>query len=211
MGQKVHPLGFRLGTLRSCESKWYAKRNYAAYLIEDVRIREYLHKEFDGAGISRVEIYRAAENLKINVFCSRPGVIIGKKGAGSKLLQTQLVKQCKIQSGLPHLNVLEVKKPNLDARLVAAQVKQQLERRVSFRRAMKKVMTQSLKDGAQGIKVAVSGRLGGADIARTEHYREGRVPLHTIRADVDYGTAEALTTYGITGIKVWIYKGEIFA
>lgn len=211
MGQKVHPLGFRLGSIRSCESKWYSKRNYASNLIEDVKIREYLHKEFESAGISRVEIYRAAENLKINVFCSRPGVIIGKKGAGSKLLQSQLVKHCKIKSGLPHLNVLEIKKPNLDARLVAAQVKQQLERRVSFRRAMKKVMTQTLKDGAQGIKVAVAGRLGGADIARTEHYREGRVPLHTIRADVDYGTAEALTTYGITGIKVWIYKGEIFS
>ena len=210
MGQKVHPLGFRLGIIRSCESKWYSKRDYAAFLMEDVKIRKYFYKEFDSASIARVEIHRAAENLKINVYCARPGIIIGKKGAGAKQLQAKLAKHCKIQSA-PTINVIEIKKPGLDARLVAAQVKQQLERRVSFRRAMKKVMTQALKDGAQGIKVAVSGRLGGADIARTEHYREGRVPLHTLRADVDYGTAEALTTYGITGVKVWIYKGEIFS
>ncbi|MCY4380900.1 MAG: 30S ribosomal protein S3 [Proteobacteria bacterium] len=211
MGQKVHPLGFRLGIIRSCESTWCSKKDYANFLIEDVRIRAYLRKEFESAGISRIEIHRAAENLKVDIFCSRPGIIIGKKGAEAKMLKSKLTKHCRIRSSEPTLNVIEIKKPDLDARLVAFQVKQQLERRVSFRRAMKKVMNQAIKEGAQGIKVAVAGRLGGADMARTEQYREGRVPLHTLRADVDYGTAEALTTYGITGVKVWIYKGDIFS
>ena len=212
MGQKVHPLGFRLGIIRQCESRWYSKKkNYATYLRQDVLIRKYIHQEFASAGISRVEIFRAAEHLKVNIHCGRPGVIIGKKGAEADLLKAKLQKFCKLGNITPTINVMEVKRPDTDARLVAFNIKQQLERRVSFRRAMKKVMSQALKEGVQGIKIEVSGRLGGADMARKEHYREGRVPLHTLRADVDYGTAEALTTYGITGIKVWVYKGEIYA
>lgn len=209
MGQKVNPIGYRLGTIRTWDSRWYAKANYAVLLQEDVRIRKYIDKKFESAGISRVDIERAAKNLKVNIYSSRPGIIIGKKGAGAEALKTDLAKHCKIASAEPILNVYEVKKPDLDAKLVAENVKQQLERRVSFRRAMKKVISSAIKAGAKGIKVQLAGRLGGADMARTERYREGRVPLHTIRADIDYGTAEALTTYGITGIKVWIYKGEI--
>lgn len=209
MGQKVHPLGFRLGVIRQCESRWFAKKDYASFLREDVIIRRFIRKEFEVAGISRVEIMRASENLKIHIHCARPGIVIGKKGAEADQLQAKLKKLCVLKSSTLAVNVLEVKKPDLDARLVAFNIKQQLERRVSFRRAMKKMITQALKEGAQGIKIEVSGRLGGADMARKEHYREGRVPLHTLRADVDYGTAQALTTYGITGIKVWIYKGEI--
>lgn len=212
MGQKVHPLGFRLGIIRHCESRWYSKKkDYAAFLYQDILIRKYIHKEFASAGISRIEIFRAAENLKINIYCARPGIIIGKRGAEADLLKGKLRKFCKLGSVAPAVNVLEVKQPDTDARLVAFNIKQQLERRVSFRRAMKKVMGQALKEGVQGIKIEVSGRLGGADMARKEHYREGRVPLHTLRADVDYGTAEALTTYGITGVKVWIYKGEVYS
>lgn len=209
MGQKVNPIGYRLGTIRTWDSRWYAKANYAVLLQEDVRIRKYIDKKFESAGISRVDIERAAKNLKVNIYSSRPGIIIGKKGAGAEALKIDLAKHCKIASAEPILNVYEVKKPDLDAKLVAENVKQQLERRVSFRRAMKKVISSAIKAGAKGIKVQLAGRLGGADMARTERYREGRVPLHTIRADIDYGTAEALTTYGITGIKVWIYKGEI--
>lgn len=209
MGQKVNPIGYRLGTTRTWDSRWYAKGNYAELLQEDVRIRKYINKKFDSAGVSKIEIERAAKNLKVNIYSSRPGIIIGKKGAGAEALKNDLAKHCKITSAEPTLNVYEVKKPDLDAKLVADNVKQQLERRVSFRRAMKKVIASAIKGGAKGIKVQLSGRLGGADMARTERYREGRVPLHTIRADIDYGTAEALTTYGITGIKVWVYKGEI--
>ena len=211
VGQKVHPLGFRLGIIRQCESRWFSKREYALFVQEDVKIRGYIRKEFGSAGISRVEIHRASEKLQINIHCARPGVVIGKKGAEADLLKKKLEKVCGLRSAKPTVNVLEVKKPDLDARIVAYQVKQQLEKRVSFRRAMKKVMTQALKEGAQGIKIEVSGRLGGADMARKEYYREGRVPLHTLRGDVDYGSSEALTTYGITGVKVWIYKGEVFS
>ncbi|MCY4443260.1 MAG: 30S ribosomal protein S3 [Proteobacteria bacterium] len=210
MGQKVHPLGFRLGVIRSCESRWFSKRDYASLVKEDFLIRRYIHKEFTSAGICRIEIYRASENLKINIHCARPGVVIGKKGSEADLLKKKLQKVAKTKAVSLTVNVLEVKKPDLNARFVAFNVKQQLERRMSFRRVMKKAMGQALKEGAQGIKIEVSGRLGGADMARKEQYREGRVPLHTIRADVDYGTADAYTTYGITGIKVWIYKGEIF-
>jgi small subunit ribosomal protein S3 len=209
VGQKVNPIGYRLGTTRTWDSRWYAKGNYAELLQEDVRIRKYINKKFESAGISKVEIERAAKNLKINIYSSRPGIIIGKKGAGAEALKSDLAKHCEVKSAEPTLNVYEVKKPDLDAKLVAENVKQQLERRVSFRRAMKKVISSAIKGGAKGIKVQLSGRLGGADMARTERYREGRVPLHTIRADIDYGTAEALTTYGITGIKVWVYKGDI--
>lgn len=209
MGQKVHPVGFRIGITRTWSSRWYADNNYAQLLKEDIKIREFISKKFAEAGIANVEIERAARNLKINIHSSRPGIIIGRKGAGADTLKDEIVKKCQIKSGEPTLNVFEIKKPDLDAKLVAESVRQQLEKRVSFRRAMKKAMGQSMKAGAKGIKVSLSGRLGGAEIARTERYMEGRVPLHTLRADIDYATAEALTTYGLTGVKVWIFKGDI--
>ena len=209
MGQKVNPIGYRLGTTRTWDSRWYAKGNYAELLQEDVRIRKYINKKFESAGISKVEIERAAKNLKINIYSSRPGIIIGKKGAGAEALKNDLAKHCDVKSVEPALNVYEIKKPDLDAKLVAENVKQQLERRVQFRRAMKRAVQSALRQSAKGVRVEISGRLNGAEIARTEWYREGRVPLHTLRADVDYGTAEALTTYGIIGVKVWVYKGEI--
>lgn len=209
MGQKVHPIGFRLGYIRSWDSRWYAEQDYSKLLQEDLRIRKYISKKFDSAGVSRVEIERAAKNLKVNIYSSRPGIVIGKKGAGAEALKDELLKACKIESGTPSLNVYEVKKPDLDANLVADSIRQQLVRRVSFRRAMKKALANSIKAGAKGVKVSCSGRLGGADMSRTERYMEGRVPLHTLRADIDYGTAEALTTYGLIGIKVWIFRGEV--
>jgi small subunit ribosomal protein S3 len=178
--------------------------------MEDVRIRKYINKKFDSAGISKVEVERAAKNLTVNIYSSRPGIIIGKKGSGAETLKDELVKICKISSGEPVLNVYEVKKPDLEARLLADSVRQQLERRVSFRRAMKKTIGAAIKAGAKGVKIQCSGRLGGADMSRTERYMEGRVPLHTLRADIDYSTAEAMTTYGIIGVKVWVFRGEVF-
>ncbi len=211
MGQKVNPIGFRIGTIKTWPSRWYANnQNYAKLLQEDVRIRKYIEKKFDAAGVARVEIERAAKNLKINIYSSRPGIIIGKKGAGAESLKDELLKKCKITSGEPTLNVFEIKKPDLDAKLIAEGVKQQLLRRVSFRRAMKKAITAAIKAGAKGVKVQCSGRLGGADMSRVERYHEGRVPLHTIRADIDFGRAEALTTYGLIGVKVWVFRGEVF-
>jgi small subunit ribosomal protein S3 len=209
VGQKVNPVGFRLGVNRTWSSRWYAERDYAKLLQEDIRIRKYIEKKFESAGVAKVEIERAAKNLKVNVWSSRPGIIIGKKGSGAETLKDELTRFCKITSGDPTLNVFEVKKPDLDARLLALSVKQQLERRVSFRRAMKKALTSGIKAGAKGVKIAACGRLGGAEMSRREQYREGRVPLHTLRADIDYGTAEALTTYGLIGIKVWVFRGEI--
>ncbi len=209
MGQKVNPIGIRIGITRTWSSRWYARHTYADLLQEDMRIRKYVASKFDAAGVSKIEIERAAKNLKINIYSSRPGIIIGKKGAGADALKNELKKHCKIASAEPSLNVFEIKKPDLESKLVAESIKQQLERRVSFRRAMKKAIQTSIKAGAKGVKVQVSGRLGGADMSRTERYHEGNVPLHTLRADIDYGTAEALTTYGITGIKVWIYRGEV--
>ncbi len=211
MGQKVNPIGFRTGITRPWASRWYAKNDYAKFLHEDMRIREYIFKKFESAGVSKVEIERAAANMRVNIFSSRPGIIIGKKGAGAESLKDELVKICKLSSGDPNVNVYEIQKPDADANLAAQSIKQQLVRRVSFRRAMKKVIASAIKAGAKGIKVSCSGRLGGADMSRIEKYREGRVPLHTLRADIDYGTAEALTTYGLIGIKVWIYKGDILA
>ena len=208
MGQKVNPIGFRTGITRPWASRWYAKHDYAKFVMEDLRIRDYISKKFEAAGVSRVEIERAAANMRVNIHSSRPGIIIGKKGAGADSLKAELVKVCKI-SGDPTVNVFEIQKPDADAALVAQSIKQQLIRRVSFRRAMKKAIASAIKAGAKGIKVQTSGRLGGADMSRIEKYREGRVPLHTLRADIDYGTAEALTTYGLIGIKVWIYKGDI--
>jgi len=211
LGQKVNPIGFRLGTTKTWSSKWYAgKKDYATNLMEDVRIRKYITKKFDAAGVARVEIERAAKNLTVNIYSSRPGIIIGKKGAGAESLKEELVRICKIQSGEPVLNVFEVKKPDQEASLLADNVRQQLERRVSFRRAMKKVIGQAIKAGAKGVKIQCSGRLGGADMSRTERYMEGRVPLHTLRADIDYGTAEAYTTFGLIGVKVWVFRGEIY-
>jgi small subunit ribosomal protein S3 len=209
VGQKVHPTGFRLGFIRTWTSKWYAAHAYKDLVREDIAIRNYVEKKYASAGISRVEIERAAKNLKINIYSSRPGVIIGKKGSGAESLKETLVKHCGLKSPDPALNIFEVKKPDIDARLVADSVRQQLERRVSFRRAMKKVIASAMKAGAKGIKVQCSGRLGGADMSRVERYHEGRVPLHTLRADIDYGTAEAATTYGLIGVKVWIFNGEV--
>ena len=210
MGQKVHPFGFRLGVIRTWNSRWYARKNYAAQLKQDRVIRAYITKKFEAASISRVEIERAAKNIKVNIYSSRPGIIIGKKGAGAESLKNELTRICKINDMEPTLNVFEVKKPDVDATLVADSIKQQLQRRVSFRRAMKKALASTMKSGAKGVKIQCSGRLGGADMSRVERYHEGRVPLHTLRADVDYGTAEALTTYGLIGIKVWVFQGEVF-
>jgi len=199
VGQKVNPISIRLGINKTWTSRWYANHNYAKFVSEDLAIRGYIEKKFAAAGISKINIERAAKNIKINIYSNRPGIIIGKKGAGAESLKDELIRNCKIISTEPILNVYEVKKPEADAQLVADSVKQQIERRVSFRRAMKKVMASALKAGAKGIKVQCSGRLGGADMSRTERYHEGRVPLHTLRADIDYATAEALTTYGLIG------------
>lgn len=206
MGQKINPIGLRVGINRTWDSRWYAGKNYAEKLVEDLKLREYVQENLKSAGISRVIIERAAKNTKVTVHTARPGVIIGKKGADIEKLRGNLSRRA---GGDVSLNIVEVRKPETDANLVAEGVAQQLERRVSFRRAMKRAVQNAMRYGALGIRINVSGRLGGADIARTEWYREGRVPLHTLRADLDYGTAEALTTYGIIGIKVWLYKGDI--
>lgn len=206
MGQKVNPIGIRLGIVRDWNSKWYAHKNYAELLNQDINLRKDLKKKLYSAAISRIQIERPANNAVVTIYSARPGVIIGKKGGGMDSLRSDIAKQL----GVPvHLNIEEVKKPELDSTLVAESIAQQLEQRVMFRRAMKRAVTSALKAGAKGVKICVSGRLGGAEIARSEWYREGRVPLHTFRADVDYGTAEAKTTYGIIGVKVWIFKGEI--
>lgn len=206
MGQKINPIGLRVGINRTWDSRWYAGRDYAVKLIEDLRLREYVQERLKPAGISKVIVERAAKNTKVTVHAARPGVIIGKKGADIEKLRSDLSQRA---SGDVSLNIVEVRKPEVDAQLVAEGVTQQLERRVSFRRAMKRAVQSALRQGAGGIRINVSGRLGGADIARMEWYREGRVPLHTLRADMDYGFSEALTTYGIIGVKVWIYKGDI--
>ena len=208
MGQKVHPIGFRLGVIRTWDSKWYAEGDYASLLHEDIKLRNYLKKRLYHAGISKVEMERAANKAKINIFAARPGIIIGKKGSEVEALKKELAK---LTDKEVFINIQEVRKPEIDAQLVAENVALQLERRVAFRRAMKKSVSQALKFGAQGIKINCSGRLGGAEMSRTEWYREGRVPLHTLRADIDYGYAEAKTTYGIIGVKVLIFKGEVLA
>jgi small subunit ribosomal protein S3 len=206
LGQKVHPIGFRLGVIRTWESTWYAEKDYAQLLHEDIKLRNYLKERLHHAGISKVEIERAAGKAKINIFAARPGIIIGKKGSEVEALKIELAK---LTDKEVFINIQEVRKPEIDAQLVAENVALQLVRRVAFRRAMKKAVTQSLKFGAEGIKIECSGRLGGAEMSRREWYREGRVPLHTLRADIDYGFAEAKTTYGIIGVKVLIFKGEI--
>ncbi len=206
MGQKVNPIGLRVGINRTWDSRWFAGRDYAKKLVEDLKLREYIQERLKPAGISKVIIERAAKNTRVTVHTARPGVIIGKKGADIEKLRSDLSK---LASGDVSLNIVEVRKPEIDAQLAAEGVAQQLERRIAFRRAMKRAVQSAMRLGAQGIRINVSGRLAGADIARMEWYREGRVPLHTLRADLDYGTAEALTTYGIIGVKVWIYKGDI--
>ncbi|MCO5144117.1 MAG: 30S ribosomal protein S3 [Oligoflexia bacterium] len=205
MGQKTNPVGFRIGVTRTWDSRWFAKRNYSELLHEDLMIRKTLKKKLFQAGISKIEIERAANKVKVNIFSARPGLIIGKKGSGVDQLRADVQSLTKNEL---LLNVLEVRKPEVDATLVSETIASQLEKRVAFRRAMKKAMATAIKMGVRGIKVRVSGRLGGAEIARTEGYSEGSIPLHTLRAEIDYGTAEAHTTYGVIGIKTWIYKGD---
>jgi small subunit ribosomal protein S3 len=206
LGQKINPIGFRLGVIKTWESKWYAEADYAKLLHEDLKLRDFLKKRLYHSGVSKIEIERAANKAKINIFTARPGLIIGKKGSEVETLKKELAK---LTDKEVFLNIQEVRKPELDAQLVAENVALQLERRIAFRRAMKKSVTSALKFGAKGIRIQCSGRLGGAEMSRTEWYREGRVPLHTLRADIDYGFAEAKTTYGIIGVKVLIFKGEV--
>ena len=206
MGQKTHPKGFRLGLIESWDSRWFAKRDYTQMLHEDIRLRGFIKKRLYHAGISKVEIERAANKAKINIYTARPGIVIGKKGAEIEKLKQELTGMTGKE---PYINIHEVRRPDLDAQLVSESVALQLERRVAFRRAMKESVARAMRMGAQGIRIQSSGRLGGAEIARREWYREGRVPLHTLRADVNYGTAEAKTTYGLIGVKVWIFRGEV--
>lgn len=206
MGQKVHPIGFRLGYIKTWSSRWYAEKDYAKLLHEDLKVRKIVKKKLYHAGVAKVEIERSGNQIKITIHTARPGIIIGRKGAEVDKLKVELEAMTKKQV---YINIKEIKKPELDAQLVAENIAMQLEKRVAYRRAMKKAVASSLRLGAQGIKVYCAGRLAGAEIARTEWYREGRVPLHTLRADIDFGLAEAATTMGQIGVKVWIYRGEI--
>ena len=206
MGQKANPIGLRLGIVKTWESRWYAGKNYSGYILEDFNIRKFLKKRLYHAGISRIEIERSAKRVRLRIFTARPGIVIGKKGAEIELLKKDLEKMIS-QEVL--IDIQEVRKPEIDAQLVAENVALQIERRVAFRRAMKRGVSSAMRFGAQGIKIICAGRLGGAEMARVEWYREGRVPLHTLRADIDYGITEAKTTYGIIGVKVFIFKGEI--
>ncbi|MDY6854827.1 MAG: 30S ribosomal protein S3 [Thermodesulfobacteriota bacterium] len=208
MGQKVHPTGFRLGVTKTWSSKWFAEKDFSSLLQEDIKIRKFLKRKLYNAGISKIEIERAANKSKINIYTARPGIIIGRKGVEIEALKSALQN---LTSKEIFINIQEVRKPEIDAQLVAENTASQLEKRVAFRRAMKRSVSSALKFGAQGIKISCAGRLGGAEMARREWYREGRVSLHTLRADIDYGFAEAHTTYGIIGIKVWIFKGEILS
>jgi small subunit ribosomal protein S3 len=206
MGQKTNPVGFRLGVIRTWDSKWYEERQYAKWLHEDIKLRDFVKKKLNSAGVSKVEIERAATKVKVSIYTPRPGIVIGKKGVGIE----QLKKELQVMSSSEvFVNIHEIRKAEIDAQLVAENVAVQLERRVAFRRAMKKAVQTALKFGAKGIKIAAAGRLGGGEMARHERYHEGRVPLHTLRADIDYGFAEANTTYGKIGVKVWIFRGEI--
>lgn len=206
MGQKVHPKGFRLGVIEPWDSRWFARREYADLLHEDLKLRRFLKLRLYHAGISKVEIERAASKAKVNIYTARPGIVIGKKGAEIEKLKTELAKLTKRET---FINIHEVRRPDVDAQLVAENVALQLERRVAFRRAMKEAVGRAMRMGAQGVKIQCAGRLAGAEIARTEWYREGRVPLHTLRADISYGLAEAKTTYGVIGIKAWVFRGEV--
>ncbi|GIP55761.1 MULTISPECIES: 30S ribosomal protein S3 [Paenibacillus] len=207
MGQKVNPVGLRVGIIRDWESKWYAGKDFGDLLLEDVKIREHLKNKLKDSAVSRIEIERAANRVNVTIHTAKPGMVIGKGGSEVENLRNEITK---IAGGKKvHINISEIKHPDLDAILVAESIAQQLERRVSFRRALKQAIQRTMRSGAKGIKTAVSGRLGGAEIARSEGYSEGTVPLHTLRADIDYGTAEAHTTYGRIGVKVWIYRGEV--
>ncbi len=206
MGQKVHPHGFRVGITQDWDSRWYADKNYARYVEEDLRIRQHINKKLASAGISKVLIERAANKAKVFIYAAKPGIILGKRATGLDVVRNDLQRMCSTEV---FVQTMEVRKADTDAVLVAQNIAQQLVKRVSFRRAMKKAITQARRAGAKGIKVMCSGRLGGAEMSRREWYRDGRVPLHTLRADVDYGLAEAKTSYGVIGVKVWIFKGEI--
>lgn len=208
MGQKVNPIGLRLGVNRTWDSRWYADSDYTRLLFEDFKLRDYLKKRLAGAGVSKVVIERPAKKPRVTIYAARPGIVIGKKGQDIDSLRKELATMAKAEVAL---NIVEIRKPEIDATLVAENIAQQLERRVAFRRAMKRAVQSAMRLGAQGIRINCSGRLGGAEIARVEWYREGRVPLHTLRADIDYGIAAAHTTYGKCGVKVWIFKGEIMA
>jgi small subunit ribosomal protein S3 len=207
MGQKVHPYGFRLGYIKTWHSSWYAKDRYADLLHEDLKMRAYIEKSMKSAAVASIDISRTSDQVKITVNTAKPGIAIGKKGTGIEKIRNDLKK---MTSSTLIFNIAEVKRPDADAKLIAENIAQQLEKRVAFRRAMKKVMQAAFRAGVKGIKVRTSGRLGGAEMARTEGYAERKVPLHTLRADIDYNTAEAMTTYGIIGVKVWVYKGEIY-
>ena len=208
MGQKIHPVGLRIGVIRTWDSRWYAKgKNYKEFLQEDYRLRKYIKNKLKHAGVAKVEIERAANKVKLIISTARPGVVIGKKGTGIDALKAEIQK---LTTNEVFLNIQEVRKPDLDAQLVAENIALQLEKRISWRRALKKAMASAVRGGVRGIKIRVSGRLDGAEIARSEWYNEKSVPLHTLRADIDYGTAEAMTTYGLIGMKVWIYRGDVF-
>ena len=206
MGQKVHPHGFRLGVTRTWDSRWFSQREYGTFLIEDLKLRQFVKKKLAQASVSKMEIERAAGKIRMIIHTARPGVVIGPKGAEIEKLRRQILR---VTNKDVIVDVKEIRKPEVDAQLVAENVAQQLERRIAFRRAMKKSVSSALKSGAKGIRIATAGRLGGAEMARREWYREGRVPLHTLRADIDYGLARASTTYGVIGVKVWIFKGEL--
>lgn len=209
MGQKVNPIGFRLGINRTWDSRWYANdRDYGKLLHEDIKIRDYLNQRLKGAGVSKIVIERPAKKARVTIHTARPGVVIGKKGADIEKLRSSLSE---ITASEVHVNIVEIRKPEIDAKLIADNIAQQLERRVAFRRAMKRSVQSAMRLGAGGIRIRCGGRLGGAEIARAEQYREGRVPLHTLRADIDYGESTAQTTYGACGVKVWVFKGEIMA
>jgi small subunit ribosomal protein S3 len=206
LGQKVHPHGFRLGVTRTWDSRWFSQREYGTFLIEDLKLRQFVKKKLAQASVSKMEIERAAGKIRMIIHTARPGVVIGPKGAEIEKLRRQILR---VTNKDVIVDVKEIRKPEVDAQLVAENVAQQLERRIAFRRAMKKSVSSALKSGAKGIRIATAGRLGGAEMARREWYREGRVPLHTLRADIDYGFARASTTYGVIGVKVWIFKGEL--
>ena len=206
MGQKVHPHGFRIGVIKTWDSKWFADKNYQQYLLEDIKVREFIKTKLFTAGISRVEIERSSNRMVVIIHTAKPGMVIGRAGSNIELLKKDIKK---LTTSDLDIKIQEVKQPDMDATLVAENIAAQLERRIAFRRAMKQSVTRTMRMGAKGIKVQVGGRLGGAEIARSEGYREGSIPLHTLRADIDYGTAEAHTTYGRIGVKVWIYKGEV--
>jgi len=206
MGQKTHPVGFRLGVVRGWSSKWYSEKDFSKWLHEDLRLKKFVKQKLNHAGVAAVEVERAANKVKINIFTARPGIVIGKRGAGVETLKKEVQA---LTSNEVFLNIQEVRKAETNAQLVAENIATQLERRIAFRRAMKKAMTTAMKFGAKGIRVRCAGRLGGSEMGRVDGYREGRVPLHTLRADVDYGQAEARTTYGVIGVKVWIFKGEV--